>query len=81
MITHVWPNWYDAPDTFEVEGIIDHRGTGSEKEYLVKWVGYRIETWLGSEGLHDSKETVDKYNLRCWEELEPESEENENEKE
>ena len=77
----VEPAAYAAPDTFDVEGIIDHRGTGPRREYLVKWVGYRIETWVSTMKMKDCKDTVEEYHRTYWKELEPESEENESEKE
>ena len=34
-------------ETYEVEAIIDARGTGKKREYKVKWVGYSAKqsTW------------------------------------
>jgi transposase InsO family protein len=31
---------FQSNDTFEVEAILDHRGRGRNREYLVKWEGY-----------------------------------------
>ena len=31
--------------TYEFERILDHRGSGKDREYLVKWVGYKRPTW------------------------------------
>jgi len=33
--------------TYEIEEILDHRGKGIQKEYLVKWRGYDEATWQG----------------------------------
>ena len=42
------------PKTYEVEVVVDSRGSGSKKEYFVKWVGYssKENTWEPAAHLH-----------------------------
>ena len=75
----VEPAAYAAPDTFDVEKIVDHRGTGPRKEYLVKWTGYRIENWLGLKELQDCREKVKDYEYKYWQDLQENEEKSEKE--
>jgi hypothetical protein len=48
----------DAPedaDMFVVEAIIDHKGKGAKRKYLVKWVGYpNSDTWEPEKNLKNN---------------------------
>jgi hypothetical protein len=48
---------------YEVERLLDRRGTGQHRQYLVKWTGYPIweATWEPLDNLHHTKDLVDAY--------------------
>ena len=50
-------------DVYETERILDQRGEGSRREYLVKWKGYghQYNTWEKEHALRHSKELLDDY--------------------
>ena len=48
--------------------ILDHRGKGKIREYLVKWKGYEEATWQGLKSF-DTTECTDEY----WKRKEGES--------
>lgn len=50
----------EMEDTFEVERILDHKGKGKNKRYLVKWKGYKKTTWQGIEDF-DTTQCIDDY--------------------
>jgi transposase InsO family protein len=54
----------EEDNEYEVERIVDHRGTPNECEYLVKWKGYpeTENTWEPSRNLNNCKELL----LRYW---------------
>jgi len=50
----------DAPDSYEVEAILDSRKRRKKIQYLVKWLGYGHEenTWEPIQNLKDAKEAL-----------------------
>ena len=73
--TLVEPASYAAPTHFEVDKVVNHRGTGSQKEYLVKWSNYRIETWISVKETKDCKEVVQDYEQLNYDDYEEDSRE------
>lgn len=58
----------DGGEHYEVEAIVDHRGEGSSREYLVKWRGYDSSenTWEPPENF-DDEISIRKYHSRLGE--------------
>ena len=52
---------------YEIDEIIDHRGKGKSREYLVKWKGYEDRTWQSIKTF-DTTDCIDKY----WQQKEAE---------
>jgi hypothetical protein len=50
----------DGAEQYEVENILASRGSGTRKQYLVKWLGYPLweATWEKSSSLTDAKQAV-----------------------
>ena len=46
---------------FEVEKIISSREKKGEKQYLIKWVGYKEETWEPLDHLKGVKAMINKF--------------------
>ena len=46
------------PETYEVEKVVDSRGSGKNVEYFVKWVGFKAgdNTWEPTSNLESCKE-------------------------
>ena len=59
--TLIEPESYSARKEHTVEKIVSHKGAGLQKEYLVKWAGYRIKTWISMKETKDCKQKVRKY--------------------
>jgi hypothetical protein len=56
----------EQPQEYEVEKIVKHRGTGTNIQYLVKWVGYPSSenTWQTLASLEHSPDLVATYNAK-----------------
>ena len=62
LTTLIKPSSYAAPRKYDVEKILEHRNEGTDKEYLVKWQGFRVTTWIKHENTQDCAKKVKKYN-------------------
>jgi hypothetical protein len=51
---------YVNADKYEIEQIIDGKGSGRAKQYLVRWTGYGEEddSWLKPADLQNAKEAI-----------------------
>jgi hypothetical protein len=60
------PDLIDGEEHYEVEAIIQHKGTGSRRKYLVTWVGYpdSERTWLPESELKTAAELLAEYKRR-----------------
>jgi hypothetical protein len=50
----------EMEDTYEVEKILTHKGKGKNRKYLVKWKGYKKQTWQTIEDF-DTVECIEEY--------------------
>jgi hypothetical protein len=50
----------EMEDTYEVEKILNHKGKGRNRQYLVKWKGYKKKTWQKIEDF-DTVECIEEY--------------------
>lgn len=50
----------EMEETYEIEEILEHRGKGRQREYLVKWKGFDETTWQGIKSF-DTTECIDEY--------------------
>ena len=50
----------EMDEAYEIEEIVNHRGKGKFREYLVKWKGYEEVTWQGVNSF-DTTECIDEY--------------------
>ena len=60
------PDLIDGEEHYEVEAILQHKGTGSRRRYLVSWVGYPASerTWLPETELKSAAELLKAYKKR-----------------
>eukprot|EP00736_Rhodelphis_marinus_P011688 Rmarinus@m.20211 len=57
------PELVDCHDEYEVEEIVDVKGTGRARRYLVHWKGYPVEerTWQSASDLVNAREKLDEF--------------------
>jgi hypothetical protein len=50
-------------ELYEVEAVLDHAGSGRQRRYLVKWLGYPHEenTWEPTRNIRQFQELIDQY--------------------
>ena len=53
----------DGAESYEVAGLLDRRGVGARREYLVEWVGYPLweATWTRLRDLEGARNSVEAY--------------------
>jgi hypothetical protein len=56
MIFPVSPSSLIDQDVYEIEDILDHRGSTGNYEFLIKWKNFPISeaSWVPSNNIHDS---------------------------
>ena len=61
FVSHFNPKFKE--DVYEVERILNHRGEGENREYLVLWKGYSPEeaTWESVSNLFDCEWSINQY--------------------
>ena len=52
------------PGEWEVEDILDHKGVGANRRYLVKWKGSEDNTWLPLRNLQNAQDLLQQYKDR-----------------
>ena len=60
------PDLIDGEEHYEIEAILQHRGTGTKRRYLVSWVGYppSERTWIPEKDLKSAAEMLKDYKKR-----------------
>lgn len=60
------PDLIEGEEEYEVKAILNHKGKGLRRRYLVKWKGYSSgeNTWEPEDGLNNAKEILERYKTR-----------------
>ena len=61
------PELVDGGEEWEVEEIVDHRGTGNKKAFLVKWTGWPAEynSWVPASDMANATDVRDAYEAQA----------------
>ena len=43
------------PDVYRIEKIIRFKGSGENKQFLVKWHGYKNPTWIPAKNINNNQ--------------------------